>query len=234
AASWGAALEQAGATHAAVWRRLRAQPARPAVRWIPTHTELKQFQERGLHPLLSAGTMWADFFAKEGARALAVSQGYANFYGVEIECHKQIAAYIAWAMQRMLSRTGRAPSWAQYLRSPCSESEVAKLKADAIIEHVGAAWVQASEGGSFAMAALDASQGPLDPGDLAEAPSTLWALGDTAVDVQGHRLRRAGPTVSCQVCVAWSGSGASRALLEPCRGLPTGEGRDARTYLSNL
>ncbi|CAK0818307.1 unnamed protein product, partial [Prorocentrum cordatum] len=262
ATSWGAELERAGATHATVRRRLRAQPARPAACWIPAHTQLKQFQE--------------------GARARAVLKGYADFCGVEIECHKQVAAYIAWAMRRMLKipswqatdsavrpckglpsappvavvrrqlvilRGGRivlcrrccrstaassGPPRAQHLRSPCCASEVAKLRAESIVEHVGATWVQASAEGSFAMVALCASQGPLGPGDLGEAPSTLWALGDTAVDVQGHRLHRAGPAIFCQVCVAWSGSGASRALLEPCRGLPTGEGRDARTYLSNL
>ncbi|CAK0865013.1 unnamed protein product [Prorocentrum cordatum] len=222
AASWGAALEQAGAAHAAVWRRLRARPAWPAARWIPARTELKQFQERGLRPLHFMGDMWAGLFTK-----------------VEIECHKQVAVYIAWAMQRMLKipswqvrdsaarpcmgppsappvvvvarhqlvllRGGRValcrrccrstaatrgPSRAQYLRSPCSESEVAKLSADALIGHVEATWFQMSGEGPFAMAALDASQRLLGPGGLAEAPLTLWALGDAAVGVQGHRLRR--------------------------------------------
>ncbi|CAK0865551.1 unnamed protein product [Prorocentrum cordatum] len=259
ATSWGAALEQAGAPRSggACARSLRA---------------LRQFQERGLHLLLLVGNVWADFFAKEGAMAHAVSQGYADFYGVETEYHKQVAAYIARALPRMLKipswqvtgsavrpRKGpprappvavvrhhlvllrggristvatRGPPWSQYLRSPCGESEVAKLKADAIIEHVGATWVQASGEGSFAMAALDASQLPLDPGDLTEVDAL--GLGDTAVGVQGHRFRMAGPTNFCQVCVAWSGSGTPRALQEPCRGLPTGEGRDARTSLSNL
>ncbi|CAK0882632.1 unnamed protein product [Prorocentrum cordatum] len=281
AASWGAALEQAGATQAAVWRRLRARPARPAARWTPARIELEKFQERGVHPLLLMGNTRAGLFAKEGARARAVPQGYADFYGVEIECRRLVAAYIARAMRRVLeipswqatdtaarpckrppsappvavarhqlallrggrvalcrrrrrsTATARGPSRAQRLLSPCSESQVAKLMVDAVNEHVGATWAQVSEGGPLATAALDASQGLLGPGDLAETPPTLWALGDTAVDVQGHRLRRAGPAILCQVRVAWSGSGAPRALLEPRRGMPTGEGRDARTYLSN-
>ena len=122
----------------------------------------------------------------------------------------------------------------QFLRAKCTECEVARLKADAVIEHVGASWLPLSTEGPFAMAALDAAMRPLDPGPLEESSSTRRTLGDEAVIVRGHRLRRAGPTVYCQVCVAWSGSGTSRTLLEPCAGAPSAEGRNARTYLSNL
>ena len=91
------------------------------------------------------------------------------------------------------SRSG--PTWMQFLRAKCTECEVARLKADAVIEHVGASWLPLSTEGLFAMAALDAAMRPLDPGPLEEASSTRWTLGDEAVIVRGHRLRRAGPTV---------------------------------------
>ena len=278
--SWGEHLEAARAAHATLWRKLRGQEARPQVIWVPAHQDLDGYIQKGIHPALHAGNMWADWFATQGALMHTVSQVYEDFYKVELQHYQSLAKYVGWAMQRSL-KAGRwdpahpfvrnateavakpvavvahrvvrlrqggvticracgqqtsataGAAWAQFLRSPCDASSFSAARAEAIIEHVGADEVVSSAAGEFAAQALTQAQCAEDPWPDPGC-STPWSKGDVTLEIDGHKLNRAGPTVYCEVCVAWADTGTSIALRKPCTGPPSADGRHQRTYLSNL
>ena len=70
--------------------------------WIPAHRSLEDYIDRGLSPLLHLGNMWADWFARRGADSHAGPATYEEIYKVERQFAKNVASYIAWAMQRTL------------------------------------------------------------------------------------------------------------------------------------
>ncbi|CAK0847438.1 unnamed protein product, partial [Prorocentrum cordatum] len=132
-------------------------------------------------------------------------------------------------------------AWNFYLRAPCLANRVDELRAEAMIQFCGATGVQISAASAFAMGALDRAECEATgdgwestPGlDRAAEPLVSeWHSADMHV-CNGHRLRRAGPTVFCEVCVAWSGGGVSKQLMASCGGAPTGEAK-GKTYLSNI
>ncbi|CAK0810080.1 unnamed protein product [Prorocentrum cordatum] len=114
ASSWGPELERVKAVHAPVWRLLRQQPCHPLVFWAPAHQDVDGYLAAGLHPVLRAGNLWADWFAKQGALQHAVPQVYTEFYAIEVQYFKQVADCIGWAMQRCLA-TGDSPPEARYV-----------------------------------------------------------------------------------------------------------------------
>ena len=96
--------------------------------WVPTHKEVGDYRALGLRPLLYAGNMWADWFARQGAMEHQVSQVCQDFYTVELEYHKRVAAYIGWAIRRSLKVPKRKPA-------VCFEpqKEPAKVPAAAVV-----------------------------------------------------------------------------------------------------
>ncbi|CAK0909012.1 unnamed protein product, partial [Prorocentrum cordatum] len=109
ASSWEPELERAKAVRAAVWRHLRQQPCRPEVSWAPAHQDVDGHLVAGLHPVLYAGNLRADRFAKQGALQRAVPQVHTEFYAVEVQYFEQVADYIEWARQRCLAIGDWAP-----------------------------------------------------------------------------------------------------------------------------
>ncbi|CAK0837814.1 unnamed protein product [Prorocentrum cordatum] len=245
-----------------------------------SNADMDAYLDRGLHPLLYSGNMWADWFARQGAMQHTVSKVYEEFYNIELQHYKSLAKYVGWAMQRTMhagrwdapEQTARppkvpkvqaatvishslvrlngtavvlrraccrqtsgqtGPTWTQFARSACEASQYTALRAEAIIAHVGAQPIVVSEAGEFAMQAIERAACPEDAGPRPAEPAP-WGSGDGTIEMQGHRLRRAGPTIYCEVCVAWAATGSSLALAAPCAGPPSAEGKNQRTYLSNL
>ena len=90
------------------------------------------------------------------------------------------------------------------LTSSCEPTEVAGLRAEAVTQHVGARGVSSSTARPFAMQTLNQAPCLEDSGGLAERCASRWT-GDSCIVMNGHHLKREGPTVFCEVCVAWSG-----------------------------
>ncbi|CAK0838657.1 unnamed protein product [Prorocentrum cordatum] len=101
-----------------------------------------------------------------------------------------------------------------------------------MVEFGGGAAFQVSETGRFVMEALGAAVIPEGADDAGEVLVSEWAEAE-AIQCNGHRLRRAGLAVFCEVCVAWSAGGVSKQVLADCCGIPSGE-RKGETFLSNL
>eukprot|EP00959_Pyramimonas_sp_CCMP1952_P135978 2844961-Pyramimonas_sp.AAC.1 len=102
------------------------------------------------------------------------------------------------------SRAEAGAAAQQPFRSSCLPTPLARLKAAAEAAHFGAepCWMGGAEG--LEAEALQPRDGGR-PCKLAQRPNPWLHTGDgrgVALHL-GHRLRRAGPAISCEVCAAW-------------------------------
>ncbi|CAK0843992.1 unnamed protein product, partial [Prorocentrum cordatum] len=93
--------------------------------------DVQGYLELDIHPMLYAGNMCADWFAKQVALQRTVAQVHVDAYGIEVQHYKKVAAYIGWIMQRCLQPS----EWQQRVRAvppppagPCPRV--------AVVEHV--------------------------------------------------------------------------------------------------
>ncbi|CAK0805479.1 unnamed protein product [Prorocentrum cordatum] len=266
ASSWGPELERAEAAHATVWRHLRQQPCRPEVFWVPAHQDVDGYLAAGLHPVLCAGNLWADWFAKQGALQHTVPQVSTEFYAIELQYSKQVADYIRWGVQRCLAIGDWAPEARCVPAAPpppapkltaveCSLVRVQGTRGMLCTERgrrsraeAGAAAQQSarwriSVRGHTGWATLKA-WGPRRCSRATVAGPASWRRGRTlwlhegdgrGVALRlGHRLRRAGPAIYCEICVARMQARAARGLQKARCGPPTDKGHHQRTCVSNL
>ena len=96
--SWDFALESSKGKHSRIWRLIfgvfgSREP--PSFSWTPAHKSLEDALSFGIPLRWRAGSMWANWLAKLGASAHAVSSGHAECFSSELQRAKAILKYVS-------------------------------------------------------------------------------------------------------------------------------------------
>ena len=111
-ARWDTYDTRAGARHARLWRLIQNKSVSlgrlpPTFTWCPSHLELERVAI-GYHPGANfdhvIGNMWADYFAKLGAKSIGYSTGYVDYFKHAFAQAKMFARFLGFTLCRLFQQ----------------------------------------------------------------------------------------------------------------------------------
>ncbi|CAK0797341.1 unnamed protein product, partial [Prorocentrum cordatum] len=220
ASCWGPELERTQAVRATVWKHLRQQPCRPEVHTEFYAIEVGYFKQVAdcigwaMQRCLAIGD-WAPVVRYAPAAPPPPAPKLTVAEHSLVRAQGKRGAPCVERGRRSHAEAGAAAP--QFIGSSCMPTPLARLEAAAEVAHFGAGPCWMGDAEVLEAEALQPCDGGR-PCKLAQRPNPWVHEGDACGVVLhvGHRLRRAGPTIFCGVCVAW---------MQGCR---------LRTCVSNL